>query len=100
MVARARVASQAHIAEIECVAVSDLLSAWTILGVLQISAAASPNKPAVVALDPNDPTKVVRRISYSEVVALVQAAANRLHEVSRGTQPVISINGWTRTPAI
>jgi fatty-acyl-CoA synthase len=91
MVARARVASQAHIAEIERVAVSDLLPAWTILGVLQISAAVSPNKPAVVALDPNDPTKVVRRISYSEVVALVQAVANRLHEVSRGTQPVISI---------
>jgi fatty-acyl-CoA synthase len=90
-VARARVASRAHIAQIERVAVSDLLPAWTILGALQISAAASPDKPAIVALDRDDPTTVVRRISYSELVALVRAAANRLYEVSGGSPPVVSI---------
>src|SRR4051812_3528862 len=90
-VARARVASPAHIAEIERVPVSDLLPAWTILGALEVSAGASPHKPAIVALDHEDPTKVARRISYSELVALVGAAANRLYEVSGGISPVVSI---------
>jgi fatty-acyl-CoA synthase len=90
-VARARVATRAHIEEIERVVLPDLLPAWTILGALEVSAAASPNKPAIVALDRDDPTRVVQRLGYAELVGLVRAAANRLHDVSGGSRPVISI---------
>ena len=91
VVARARVASRAHIEEIERVAFPALLPAWTILGALEASAAASPDKAAILALDQLDPTRVVHRLTYSELLTLVRAAANRLHEVSGDSPPVISI---------
>ncbi|MGB9329775.1 MAG: AMP-binding protein [Steroidobacteraceae bacterium] len=90
-VARARVASRAHIEEIERVAFPELLPAWTILGALEVSAAASPNKAAILALDRDDPTQVVQRLTYTELVGLVRATAKRLHEVSGDGRPVISI---------
>ena len=90
-VARARVASRAHIEEIERVAFPELLPAWTILGALEVSAAASPNKAAIIALDHDDPTRVAQRLTYSELRALVCAAANRLREASGDNPPVISI---------
>ena len=90
-VARARVASREHIAEIERCAVAELLPAWTILGALEVSAALSPGKAAIVALDREDPTRVVRRVTYAELVALVRATANRLHAVSGSSPAVVSI---------
>jgi len=90
-VARARVASRAHIEEIERVAFPELLPAWTILGALEVSAAAAPDKAAILALDHDDPTRVVQRLTYSELLALVRAAANRLHQASGDSPPVISI---------
>jgi fatty-acyl-CoA synthase len=90
VVARARVASRAHIEEIERVAFPRLLPAWTILGALEVSAAASPGKAAIVALD-HDPTRVAQRLTYSQLLALVRATANRLHELSGDSRPVISI---------
>jgi hypothetical protein len=67
------------------------LPAWTIRGILEISATVSPDKSAIVALDHDDPTKVVERIRYSELVGLVRSAANHLHEASGSRGPVISI---------
>jgi fatty-acyl-CoA synthase len=48
-------------------------------------------KAAIVVLDKDDPTRVKRSIAYAELVAMIRAAANRLHAVSAGTQPVVSI---------
>jgi len=90
-VARARVASRAHIEEIERVAFPELLPVWTILGALEVSAAASPNKVAILALDRDDPTQVAQCLPFSHLAGQVRTAANRLHEVSGDARPVISI---------
>ena len=47
------------------------------MAIFTVSAAASPDKPALIAVDREDPTRVVQRITYAELVAHVRAAANR-----------------------
>ena len=90
-IARARVASRAHIAEIERFPFTQLLPAWTILGMIEANAIASPDKPAILALDREDPTRVVQRFTYSELAGQVRGAAKRLQQVSAGARPVVSI---------
>jgi fatty-acyl-CoA synthase len=90
-VARARVASAAHVDEIERTTFPELLPAWTILGALEVSEAAFAGKTAILSLDGDDPARVAQRLSYSELVGSVRATANRLHQVSGGGPPVVSI---------
>jgi fatty-acyl-CoA synthase len=68
-----------------------LLPAWTIHQALEYSAAAAGTKPAIVALDRGDPLQVARSLSYHELLCRIRATANRLHEVSAGSAPVVSI---------
>ncbi|HTT42676.1 MAG TPA: AMP-binding protein [Steroidobacteraceae bacterium] len=68
-----------------------LLPAWTIHETLERSAADAPAKPAIVALDRDDPLQVARSLSYGELLRQIRATANRLREVSGGAVPVISI---------
>jgi fatty-acyl-CoA synthase len=90
-VARARVASAAHVGEIERTPFPELLPAWTILGALEVSEAAAAGKTAILSLDADDPARLAQRLTYAELVASVRATANRLHQVSGGARPVVSI---------
>src|SRR5215475_7667223 len=90
-VARARVASAAHVTEIELTPFPELLPAWTILGALEVSEAAAAGKTAILSMDADDPARVAQRVTYAELVACVRATANRLHQVSGGARPVVSI---------
>jgi fatty-acyl-CoA synthase len=89
--ARARVASRTDVEEIERLDFQTLLPAWTLLGALEYSAASWPEKAAIVALDRDDPTRIARQISYAELIGALKATANRLHAVSAGAKPVVSI---------
>jgi fatty-acyl-CoA synthase len=89
--ARARVASLTDVEEIERLDFHALLPAWTLLGALEHTAASWPEKAAIVALDRDDPTRIARQITYAELIGAVKAAANRLHAVSAGAPPVVSI---------
>jgi fatty-acyl-CoA synthase len=90
-IARARVTCSADIKEIERVPYRELLPAWTILGALEASASAAPDKAAIIELDRDDPTRVTRRITYQELVAMIRGTADRLYAVSGGVRPVVSI---------
>ena len=90
-VARAQVASIADVRAIERTPFSELLPSWSILGMIEHAAERTPDKPAIVVLDKNEPTLRGRRISYAELAATIRATANRLVEVSARSQPVISI---------
>ncbi len=90
-VARAAIGSAAHIRQIEASAYLDLLPHWSVLGLIESAAAAMPDKTAIVAADAQDPTRVQGRVRYGELAALVRGAANRLHEVSAGAAPVVSV---------
>ena len=90
-VARARVTSTADVCEIERTPYPELLPTWSILALLERSAALTPSKPAVVAADRGDPTLSAERITYAELAAVVRATANRLHAVSGDARPVVSI---------
>jgi fatty-acyl-CoA synthase len=89
--ARARVASRTDVEEIERLDFQTLLPAWTLLGALEHSAASWPEKAAIVALDRDDPTRIAQQISYAELIGALKATANRLHAVSAGATPVVSI---------
>jgi fatty-acyl-CoA synthase len=90
-VARARVASAAHVEEIERTAFPELLPAWTILGALEVSEATAAGKTAIVSLDGDDPTRIAQRLTYAELAGAVRATANRLYQVSGAGRPVVSI---------
>ena len=90
-VARARVASIADIRAIERTPFVELLPSWSILGMIEHAAAQTPGKTAMVVLDKNEPTRAGRRLSYVELAATIRATANRLHEVSGNSRPVVSI---------
>jgi fatty-acyl-CoA synthase len=89
--ARARVASRTDVEEIERLDFQALLPAWTLLGALERTVASSPEKAAILALDRDDPIKIARHIPYVELIRAVKAAANRLHALSAGATPVVSI---------
>jgi fatty-acyl-CoA synthase len=89
--ARARITSLADIQAIEQTPFTDLLPCWSILGMVEHAARASPAKPAIVIVDKQDPTLERRRISYAELGAAIRATANRLRAVSCGSRPVVSI---------
>jgi fatty-acyl-CoA synthase len=89
--ARARVASRTDIEAIERLDFHALLPAWTLLGALERTAATRPEKAAIVALDRDDPTRIARQINYAELIGALKGAANRLHAVSAGATPVVSI---------
>jgi fatty-acyl-CoA synthase len=76
---------------IERVDLQALLPAWTLLGALERTAATHAQKAAIVALDRDDPTRIARQITYAELIGALKAAANRLHAVSAGATPVVSI---------
>ncbi len=90
-VARARVTSSADVREIEQTAYPALLPAWSILRLLERTAARTPSKPALIAADSTDPTRTSKRVSYAELAAVVRATANRLHALSAGRPPVVSV---------
>jgi hypothetical protein len=90
-IARARVASCVDVDEIERFDLRALLPAWTILGALERTAAAWPEKAAIVALAQDDPTRIARHFTYAQLTGALRAAANRLHAISAGSTPVVSI---------
>ena len=90
-VRRARICSLADRAVVEQVPYKQLLPAWSILGALEASSAASPGKPAIVVADQSDPARTAGSFTYAELVGLVRATANRLRAVSDGAPPVVSI---------
>jgi fatty-acyl-CoA synthase len=90
-IARARVASRADVDEIERFDLRALLPAWTIFGALEHAAAAWPGKDAIIALERDDPTRIARHLTYAQLIAAIRATANRLHAVSAGSTPVVSI---------
>ena len=91
VMARARVRSMADVREIEQVPYQDLIPKWSILAVLESTAAEQPDKPAIIMLERDDPTRATARLTYSDVAAMVRATANRLHTTSDSARPVVSI---------
>ena len=89
-VRRARIRTPADARVVEAVPYTDLLPACH-LGALEASSASFPDKSAIIVADKRDPTRTARRLRYLEVVELVRATANRLHAVSDGAPPVVSI---------
>jgi fatty-acyl-CoA synthase len=55
------------------------------------AAAERPDRPAIVVLDKDDPTRYRRCITYAELGMLIRCTANRLRAASRDTPPVVSI---------
>jgi fatty-acyl-CoA synthase len=90
-VARAQVASIADVRAIERTPFLEVLPSWSILGMIEHAAAESSGKTAIVVLDKHEPTRVSRRLTYGELAATIRATANRLHEVSGNSRPVVSI---------
>ena len=64
-VARAQAASIADFRAIERTPYRELLPSWSILSIIEHTAARSPGKPAIVVLDKDDPTKVSCRLTYA-----------------------------------
>jgi fatty-acyl-CoA synthase len=91
VVARAQVASIADVRAIEHTPFLELLPSWSILGMIEHAAAQTPSKTAIVALERGDTTRAGRRLTYAELAATIRAIANRLHEVSGNSRPVVSI---------
>jgi fatty-acyl-CoA synthase len=69
----------------------ELLPSWSILGMIEHAAAATPDKTAIVVLDKGEPTHAGRRLTYAELATIVRATANRLYIVSGNRPPVVSI---------
>jgi fatty-acyl-CoA synthase len=90
-VARARVGSLADVRAIEQIPFLDLLPSWSILGMIEHTAAQMPGKTAIVVLNKGEPTRDGRRLTFAELAATIRAAANRLHKVSGDSRPVVSI---------
>src|SRR3974390_742138 len=90
-VARARVRSSADVREIERIPHEELLPAWSSYELLQLAAARTPSKPAIIVEDTAEPTRNAERITYGELAAAVCATANRLHAVSGESRPVVSV---------
>jgi fatty-acyl-CoA synthase len=88
---RPRIRSAKDTRQIETIPWVDLLPSWTILGMLQLHAAASPDKTAIVVVDPQQPTRVARRINYRELATRVRLMARQLQIASNGARPVVSI---------
>jgi fatty-acyl-CoA synthase len=90
-VARAQVASIADVRAIEHTPFLELLPSWSILGIIEHAAAATPGKTAIVVLDKDEPTGAGRRLTYAELAATIRATANRLYKASGNRRPVVSI---------
>jgi fatty-acyl-CoA synthase len=90
-VARAQVASIADVRAIERTPFLELLPSWSILGMLDHSAAQTRGKTAMVVLNKGEPTHAGRRLTYAELAAMIRATANRLYKVSGNSRPVVSI---------
>ena len=91
VVARARVESLADVRAIEHTPFVELLPSWSILGMIEHAAAQTPGKTAIIVLDKNKPARDGRRLTYAQLAATIRAAANRLHNVSANSLPVVSI---------
>jgi fatty-acyl-CoA synthase len=90
-VARAQVASIDDVRAIEHTPFLELLPSWSILGMIEHSAAEAPGKTAIVVLEKGEPTRAGRRLTYAELAAMIRATANRLYKVSGNSPPVVSI---------
>ena len=89
--ARAQLASLADVRAIERTPFLELLPSWSILGMIEHAARATPGKTAIVVLDKNEPTRVSRRLTYAELAATIRATANRVYRASGNSRPVVSI---------
>jgi fatty-acyl-CoA synthase len=90
-VARARIRSLADILEVERTPFADLIPDWSVLALLERNAAAHPDKPAIIMVDRDDPTRATARLTYSELTAQVRATANRLYSTCDGARPVVTV---------
>jgi fatty-acyl-CoA synthase len=90
-IARPQLRTQADIDEVERVPVDDLLPAGTIYECIKTAAALDPSKPAITTLLSADPGVAPRVITYAQLVALIEKAANMFKRLSGDEMPSVAV---------
>lgn len=89
--ARAWLKSREDVLAIEAHEPADLLPGATIHDCIASAAQADPEKPAIIQLLSADLTAAPRIISYRDLVASIEQAANLFHTLSEGERPSVAI---------
>jgi fatty-acyl-CoA synthase len=89
--ARAWLKSREDVLAIEAHEPADLLPGATIHDCIACAAQAHPEKPAIIQLLSADLTAAPRIISYRDLVASIEQAANLFHTLSEGERPSVAI---------
>jgi fatty-acyl-CoA synthase len=89
--ARIPITGPKAILDIEHAGIDGLLPAWTFHECFRAAAALDPTKAANIFIPSILPETKLRTISFAEMIALIEQAANLFWSLSKDKQPVVSI---------
>jgi fatty-acyl-CoA synthase len=98
--ARVPITGMKAILEIENAGIDKLLPAWTFHECFRAAAALDPTKAANIFIPSVLPGTKPTTISFSDMVALIEQAANLFWTLSKGRQPVVSVLAPLRPEAL